>query len=179
VTDDKPSDGPTKPKGISPSMIAILLVVAALSGVVFAKMQSGATTTPSAPAASAASAASGAPAQATGGTITSAHNDAVADYEAALKTGKPVYVLFHSLSCQPCVEISAVVDKVMPAYDGKVVFVNAISDDASAQRLASKFQFQYIPTSFFITPDGKVADSFTGSMSDAEMKARLDKLVAR
>lgn len=30
--------------------------------------------------------------------ITSIHNDAVADYEAALKSGKPVYVLFHSLS---------------------------------------------------------------------------------
>ena len=47
----------------------------------------------------------------------------------------------------------------MPGYEGKVVFVNAISDDASAQQLASQFQFQYIPTSFFITPDGKVADS--------------------
>ncbi len=114
-----------------------------------------------------------------GATITSVHNDAVADYEAALKTGKPVYVLFHSLSCQPCVEISAVVDKVMPGYEGKVVFVNAISDDPSAQQLASKFQFQYIPTSFFITPDGKIADSFTGAMSEADMKARLDKLIAQ
>ena len=52
-----------------------------------------------------------------------------------------------------------------------MVFVNAITDDPSAQQLASKFQFQYIPTSFFIKPDGTVADSFTGAMSDAEMKA--------
>ena len=37
-------------------------------------------------------------------TITSVHNDAAADYAAAMKTGKPVYVLFHSLTCQPCVE---------------------------------------------------------------------------
>jgi thioredoxin-like negative regulator of GroEL len=180
VTENKTSNTePNKPKRISPSIIVLLLVVAVLGGVVFAKVQGGGATTPSTPAASAASTESGAPAQATGDTITSTHNDAVADYEAALKTGKPVYVLFHSLSCQPCVEISAVVDKVMPAYDGKVVFVNAISDDPSAQQLASKFQFQYIPTSFFIAPDGKVADSFTGSMSDVEMKARLDKLAAR
>ena len=109
-------------------------------------------------------------------TITSTHNDAVADYEAALKTSKPIYVPFHSLTCDPCVEISAVVDKVMPGYEGKVVFFNAISDDPSAQQLASKFQ--YIPTSFFLTPDGKVTDSFTGAMN-ADMKSRLDTLISQ
>jgi len=105
--------------------------------------------------------------------------DASAAYEAALATGKPVYLLFHSLTCVPCVEISAVVDKVIPAYEGRVVFVNAITDDASAQDLAAEFKFQYIPTSFFITADGAVSDSFTGVLSDTEMKARLDALVAR
>jgi thioredoxin-like negative regulator of GroEL len=175
VTDDNASDESGKQKRISPSIVIMLLVVAVLAGVLFAKAQRGATSTPSATVVGAATGTAAKPAAAT---TTSAHNDAVADYAAALKTGKPVYVLFHSLTCQPCVEISAVVDKVMPAYDGKVVFVNAISDDPSAQQLASKFQFQYIPTSFFITPEGKVADSFTGSMTDVEMKARLDKLIA-
>ncbi len=33
-----------------------------------------------------------------GSSLTSVRNDAVADYEAALKAGKPVFVLFHSLS---------------------------------------------------------------------------------
>lgn len=105
--------------------------------------------------------------------------DAIAAYEAALATGKPVYLLFHSLTCVPCVEISAVVDKVIPGYEGRVVFVNAVTDDASAQELAAKFKFQYIPTSFFITADGAVSDSFTGVLSDLEMKARLDALTAR
>ena len=152
MTENKNANEASKPKGISPSIVIILLVVAVFAGVMFAKARSGATATPDA---------------------------TVADYEAALKAGKPIYVLFHSLTCQPCVEISAVVDKVMPGYAGKVVFVNAISDDPSAQQLASRFQFQYIPTSFFITPDGKVADSFTGAMPDADMKARLDKLIAQ
>jgi hypothetical protein len=30
--------------------------------------------------------------------LTSAHNDAVVDYEAAVKAGRPIYVLFHSLT---------------------------------------------------------------------------------
>ena len=34
----------------------------------------------------------------TSGSITATRNDAMADYEAAIKTGKPVYVLFHSLT---------------------------------------------------------------------------------
>lgn len=58
------------------------------------------------------------------------------------------------------------------------MFVNAITDDASAQQLAEKFAFQYIPTSFFVTPAGEVADSYSGPLSESEMRARLDMLVA-
>jgi thiol-disulfide isomerase/thioredoxin len=114
-----------------------------------------------------------------GASVTSVHNDAVADYGAALKTGKPIYVLFHSLTCDPCLRISAVADEVVPAYRDRVVFVNAITDDPSAQQLASRFSFQYIPTSFFIAPGGKVLDSHTGVLTAEEMRGRLDKLVGR
>ncbi len=57
--------------------------------------------------------------------------------------------------------------------------MNAITDDASAQQLASRFSFQYIPTSFFVASDGVVVDSYSGPLSEAEMRARLDKLVAQ
>ena len=66
----------------------------------------------------------------------------------------------------------------MPEYRDRVVFVNAITDSAPAQQLASKFSFQYIPTSFFVRSDGTVMDSYTGPLTDTEMRARLDKLVA-
>lgn len=105
-------------------------------------------------------------------------SDAVAAYDAAIATGKPVYVLFHSLTCASCIEISAVVDEVVPAYAEKVVYVNVITDDPSGQALAARFSFQYIPTSFFLKPGGSVADSFTGVLSVEEMRGRLDALVA-
>jgi len=114
-----------------------------------------------------------------GGPPAESHADAVAAYDAALKTGKPIYLLFHSLSCAPCIEISTVVDKVIPAYEGKVVFVNAISDDEPSQRLAEQFKFQYIPQSFFIDAKGNVVDSFTGAMDETAMRAYLDRLVAQ
>lgn len=115
-------------------------------------------------------------AQAPAASPTATRNDATADYEAALRSGKPVYVLFHSLTCQSCVEISGVADKVVPAYEDRIVFVNAITDDPSAQRLAGRFGFEYIPTSFFLRADGSVEASQTGVLSEAEMKARLDDL---
>lgn len=115
----------------------------------------------------------------TGTTITSVRNDAVGDYEAAAASGKPIYVLFHSFTCVPCVEISEVADAVIPEYEGEIVFVNAITDDPSGQQLSSGFSFQYIPTSFFMAPGGEsVVDSYTGAMDEAQMRAYLDDLIA-
>lgn len=109
--------------------------------------------------------------------LTSTENDAVAEYDAAVAAGKPIYILFHSLTCEPCVEISAVADRVIPGYEGTVAFVNAITDSPSGRELSSRFAFQYIPTSIFIAGDGTVVDSFTGVLGDDEMRARLDALV--
>lgn len=66
----------------------------------------------------------------------------------------------------------------MPTYAGKLEFVNAITGDPSGQQLASQFSFQYIPTSFFINAKGEVVDSFTGPLTEADMRSRLDSLVA-
>ncbi len=111
-------------------------------------------------------------------TITSVRNDAVADFEAAFGSDKPIYVLFHSLTCVPCVEISEVADVVVPEYEDEIAFVNAITDDPSGRELASGFSFQYIPTSFFLAPDGTVVDSFTGAMDETQMRGHLDALVS-
>lgn len=67
---------------------------------------------------------------------------------------------------------------MIPQYEGKVVFVNAITDDPSAQRLSADFAFQYIPTSFFVEADGTIADSYTGPLTAEQMRERLDALVA-
>lgn len=164
--EQKPSDAPAA-TGRSKGPI-ILLVVAIFLGLIAVKLVSdgGAPASPTGEGATA------------GTSITSVRNDAVADYEAAVASGKPIYVLFHSMTCVPCVEISAVADQVMPSYEDDVVFVNAITDDPSGQQLAAKFAFQYIPTSFFVAPGGtEVTDSFTGAMEEAQMRAYLDALV--
>ncbi len=104
--------------------------------------------------------------------------DPVEAYDAALAGDKPIYLLFHSLTCDPCIEISAAVDQVVPGYADSVTFVNVITDDPAGQQLATRFDFQYIPTSFFVSADGEVFDSYTGVLTAPEMRARLDALIA-
>ena len=153
--------------------VVAVLIVLALAAIILAKQAPGPTgEVPATPAVSQS------PTASTGGP-SSSHADSMVAYEAALKTGKPIYLLFHSLTCDPCIEVSAVVDKVIPGYEGRVVFVNAISTDEPSQRLADKFRFQYIPQSFFLDSKGNVIDSFTGAMDESAMKAYLDRLVAQ
>jgi thioredoxin-like negative regulator of GroEL len=66
----------------------------------------------------------------------------------------------------------------MPSYKDKVTFVNAITADPTGEKLAAQFSFQYIPTSFFIDVSGNVLDHYTGPLTESEMRARIDKLVA-
>lgn len=146
-------------------LIILLVIVAVFAAIVLLKVLTTPDTAPTAPDAAA--------------SITSVHNDALGDYEAALAAGRPIYVLFHSLSCDPCVEISRGADAVLPEYEDEVTFVNAITDDPSGQQLSSRFSFQYIPTSFFLKADGTIADSYTGALTAEDMRVYLDTLVAQ
>ncbi|MDP2299983.1 MAG: hypothetical protein Q8M55_04645, partial [Actinomycetota bacterium] len=77
-----------------------------------------------------------------------------------------------------CVEISEVADAVVPEYEDQVRFVNAITDDPSGRELSAQFSFQYIPTSFFLSPGAEeVIDGFTGAMDEAQMRDHLDALI--
>jgi thioredoxin-like negative regulator of GroEL len=111
--------------------------------------------------------------------VTAQRGDAVVAFEEARQSGSPIYLLFHSMTCRPCVEISANVEQVIYDYEDKVTFVNAITDDGPARQLAARFSFQYIPTSFFIGRDGEVLGSYTGVLSPADLHARLDWLAAQ
>ncbi len=53
-----------------------------------------------------------------GASVTMQRGDAVAAFEQAQAKGGPIYLLFHSLTCDPCVEISANVDRGDPRLRG-------------------------------------------------------------
>ncbi len=76
---------PTAESGVSTRMVIVFVVIALFAGILAAKYLS-----PSQPG--------GSDGLAARESLTSVRNDAAADYEAAVKSGKPIYVLFHSLS---------------------------------------------------------------------------------
>ncbi len=104
--------------------------------------------------------------------------DPVAAYEDALEAGLPIYVLFHSATCPSCVEITAASVDARPDYEGSVTFVDVVTDDPRSRPLFSRFNFQFIPTLFFLAPDGSVVDQHTGPLPAEELRARLDALAA-
>jgi len=84
---DTPQDGEPKRgrSSISPRLVVLLVVIALFGGMVAAKLMA----TVSRPQAST---------SATGGSSTPVSSDSSADYAAAIRAGKPMYVLFHSRS---------------------------------------------------------------------------------
>lgn len=86
--DVTPDEAHAAPRRIAPGVVVALVVVALFAGVWFAKARA----TGGDPAGGAQ------PAARTANSITGVRNDALADYQAARKTGKPIYILFHSLS---------------------------------------------------------------------------------
>lgn len=90
VTDEEVIDTPDEEAGahqphVSTRVAVVLVVIAVFAGLLIAKYQ--------APRVQPAT-----DGQVASQSVTSVRNDAQGDYEAARKTGKPVYVLFHSLS---------------------------------------------------------------------------------
>lgn len=72
----------TAPASVRLVLVAVILAV--FAGIVLAKVTSSGSPPGASPSASP--------------SITSGPNDATADYEAAVRSGKPIYLLFHSTS---------------------------------------------------------------------------------
>lgn len=77
-----------------------------------------------------------------------------------------------------CTELAAVAAETLPDYEGRVAFVDAITDSSSAEPILQRYPTQYIPTSILVGPDGQVVDTIIGPLSEAELRERLDELTA-
>lgn len=103
--------------------------------------------------------------------------DAVAAYQAALDTGRPIFLNFGLSYCANCAEMEQSVQEVLPDFKNEVVYLHVMTDEPSGQALARRFSFQFVPTSYFIAPDGEIADSYTGKLDAAGVRKYLDTLV--
>lgn len=95
---------------------------------------------------------------------------------AALKSGKPTMILFHSNSCIPCKEMSAIVAEVQPQYAGRANFVDILVDDQAEARLISNFGINTIPTSVFFDKMGELVGKNVGVIKKEQLMQLLSGL---
>ena len=87
----------------------------------------------------------------------------------------PVVVDFYATWCGPCRQFSPLLDRAADGFAGKLKFVKVNVDEAP--ELARTYQVVAIPT-VLMFKDGKLADRFTGARPEADLKTRLDALLA-
>ena len=75
-----------------------------------------------------------------------------------------------------CTELAAVAAKVLPEYEGRIAYVDAVTTDPPARPIIDRYPTQYIPTSVFVGADGAVVDTVIGPLSETDLRERLDAL---
>ena len=93
-----------------------------------------------------------------------------------IRNGRPALFLFHSTNCKPCIAMTELIEKIRPDYEGKIVVVDVITNDAANATLVRRAGIQSIPTTFFIASSGS-GQGYIGLMKEEDVRAELDKLL--
>lgn len=89
----------------------------------------------------------------------------------------PIWLLFRSTTCIPCVEMQKTMDALQPEFKGKVEFIQIDVNDSANRQLLEKFQIRYIPTTYLYDRNKKLYFQQVGAMSVEEMRNKLQALV--
>ena len=87
----------------------------------------------------------------------------------------PVVVDFYATWCAPCRELSPLLDRVAGGYTNAIKFVKVNLDESPG--LAQNYQVEALPV-VLMFKDGKLANRVSGIPTEAELKGKLDALVA-
>jgi len=93
----------------------------------------------------------------------------------ALAEHRPTLAFFHSYTCQQCIEMIGIVEKVYPDFADVIVLVDIDVDGERNEPLLRQVGLQYIPTLIFYDRTGQVQIS-VGVMEAEQLRQTLTAL---
>jgi thioredoxin 1 len=93
-----------------------------------------------------------------------------------LKAPGLVLVDFWAVWCGPCRMVAPIVDEIAKDYDGKLKVVKLNTDENPD--IAGKYQIRGIPTLMFFK-NGQTVDQVVGAVPKAQLKTKVDTLLAK
>jgi thiol-disulfide isomerase/thioredoxin len=93
----------------------------------------------------------------------------------ALAAKQPTLAFFHSLTCDSCVEMTAIVEQVYPEFKDSIALVDVNVYDNRNQSLLQRAGIRAIPTLVFIDSAGQ-GQMFMGVMEAAQLRQTLQTL---
>ncbi|MEN6461475.1 MAG: thioredoxin family protein [Syntrophomonas sp.] len=106
-----------------------------------------------------------------------APGNSAAAIEQAKNNGESMWLLFHSTTCAPCVEMHKIFNQLQPAYQGKVRFIEIDVNDQVNIELNQAWKIQYVPTTFIINSKGQISYQNVGIIPVEDLKKELNKVV--
>lgn len=94
------------------------------------------------------------------------------------EANKPIFVEFYSVTCGICSEIAPVLDALGKEYSDRVEFVRLDTDNPANYELSEMFKVYALPAMHWISSDKVVKDSHEGYISEKDLRAKLDALIA-
>ena len=88
----------------------------------------------------------------------------------------PVVLDFWAAWCQPCRLLATLLEKLADEYAGQFILVKADTDQVPQQAIA--FGVEGIPAVYALR-DGQVIDSFTGLLTESQLRDWLAAIVSR
>lgn len=92
-----------------------------------------------------------------------------------LESKKPVLVDFYADWCGPCMMMGPIVERMSVKYEDNLAVGKCNIDEE--MELAEKFKVMSIPT-FIFFKDGKPIVTNVGSMSEKELAAKIEEVLA-
>lgn len=90
---------------------------------------------------------------------------------------QPMWILFRSTTCLPCVEMQKTMDTIALEFQGKVKFVAIDVNDPGNMQLVREYKIQYIPTTYLYDKNEQVFFQQVGVISVEDMRTKLNALL--